>query len=44
MDTVVGHRKESGIGDNLACVEWVGWEVLSVYKFVTKGGRGGGGG
>ena len=25
--TVVGHWKVSGIGDNVACVEWVNWWV-----------------
>ena len=26
--TVVGYRKGSGIGDNLACMEWVNWWVV----------------
>ena len=27
-DTVVGHGKGSGIGDNFACMEWVCLEVV----------------
>ena len=44
QDRVVGHRKGSGIGDNLACVEWAHWEVMGSARRAGKKCDGGGGG